>query len=206
MSQAKLKICGVQTADEARQLAELGVDYIGLNFVPTSSRLITIETAEAIVEAVRDSQVQTVALFRDQPLDMVNDYAHRLGIDYVQLHGSESTDYAHQVEAPVIKAIAVNSAQPTTQIKDFINSYPADYFVLDRHQQGRGEAVDFRLAREIAETYPDKIFLAGGLSPDNLADVLKVVQPYGIDIASGVRTDSILDMAKIADCLKFLGD
>ncbi len=102
MRDIKLKICGVKTAGAARQLAELGVDYIGLNFIPESSRRITLEEASSIMTAAKGSNLQTVALFRDQPLETVNDYARRLGINYVQLHGSNGFHYRRLHLANVI--------------------------------------------------------------------------------------------------------
>lgn len=205
MSRIKLKICGVQSAAEARQLADAGVDYLGLNFVPTSPRAITIETAQEIATAVKDRPVQIVALFRNQPLALANDYAAQITADYVQLHGDESADYAHQVQAPIMKAIAINPTEPADHVLNFIANYPAAYFVLDRQQQGQGQPVALDLAQKVVAAQPEKIFLAGGLGPDNLSKVLDNVHPYGIDIASGVRTaDGILDMTKVNACLKII--
>jgi phosphoribosylanthranilate isomerase len=162
MSRIKLKICGVQSVEEAQQLLAAGVDYIGLNFVPISTRLITIETAEAIAASVRGSDMKIVALFQNQPLEQVNNYAHRLAADYVQLHGDEMPGYAKQITVSVIKAIAVDPAQSAASINNFIGSY-----------------------------------LAGGLNAKNLRSILNQVQPFGIDIAGGVRTDGALDMSKV---------
>jgi phosphoribosylanthranilate isomerase len=93
----KLKICGVKSVEEARQLRKVGVDLIGLNFIPTSKRCITIETAEAIIAEFQGSGIQTVALFADKPIDEVNNYSRRLQINFVQLHGNEPPDYAKQI-------------------------------------------------------------------------------------------------------------
>ncbi len=204
MSKIKLKICGVKTADEARQLAELGVDYIGLNFVPESGRCITLEEAFSIITVAQGSKLQTVALFRDQPLEMVNDYAQRLGINYIQLHGSESNDYIQQVQAPVMKAVAADPKKSAAELLEYVDHSKADFFVLDRHIQGRGPLVSLDLVNELTAANPGKIFLAGGLTPENLPDVLKQVKPFGIDIASGVRTGDTLDMSKVRKCLNVI--
>ncbi len=201
MSKIKLKVCGIKTADEARQLAELGVDYIGLNFVPESSRCITLEEAFSVITAAKGSNLQTVALFRDQPLEMVNDYGRRLGIDYVQLHGSEPNDYIGQVEAPVMKAIAADPDKSAAQLLEYLDNSKADYFVLDRQVQGQGPLVSPELVNELTTANPGKIFLAGGLTPENLPTVLSQIKPYGIDIASGVRTNDNLDMSKVTKCI-----
>ena len=200
----KLKICGVKTVKEAEGLKAIGVDYIGLNFVPTSSRCISLETAQEILAILRDSAVQTIALFQNQPLDVVEEYARQLGVDYVQLHGDEPAEYARSLQTPVMRAIAMDPAKPADELIDFIKDYPADYFVLDRAKQGQGDIVDPALAQQIAVAAPDKICLAGGINPDNLADILKRVRPYAIDISSGVRTGENIDMAKVAQCQEII--
>lgn len=205
MTAPKLKICGVKSAGEARLLRGSGVDLAGLNFIPNSSRFISLKQAEAILAELKPSKVQTVALFAGRSLDEINDYAGRLKIDYVQLHGGEPPDYARNINAPVIRAIAVHPGQSAADLVKFISQYPADYFVLDRHRQGQGEPIDTKLASQIIAAEPGKIFLAGGLTPDNLPVVLSKVYPYGIDIAGGVRTGSDdLDITKVNRCLKIV--
>ncbi len=152
----KLKICGVKTVEEAEGLKEAGVDYVGLNFVPESPRCITLEQAKAIMDALKDSPVQTVALFRNQPADLVNDYLNQLGVDYVQLHGDEPAEYAQSMQKPVIKAISVDPTVSAAELIDFIKDYPAEYFVLDRHEQGRGDIVGTGIARQVVDFAPDK--------------------------------------------------
>ena len=203
MSTIKLKICGVKSVDEARQLRESGVDLVGLNFIPGSSRFISLEAADEIMAELKSSSIQTVALFAGRPLDEVDDYASRLDVDYIQLHGNEPAEYAKGVNATVIRAIAVDSNQTAQELIKFMQEFPVDYFVLDRQRQGQGSIIDLELAAEAISALPEKIFLAGGLTPDNLANVLAKVQPYGIDIASGVRDpNDNLDIAKVRRCLE----
>jgi phosphoribosylanthranilate isomerase len=202
MSSIKLKICGVRSVAEARQLRDLQVDYAGINFIPSSSRYISsVEAAKPILDEFKNSGTKTVGLFAGRPAEEVNDYAHRLDLDYVQLHGNEPAEYAQQIQIPVMRAIAV---APDDLIK-FIDTYPADYFVLDRHIQGQGDLVDIEVAKQVISARRGKIFLAGGLTPHNLADILAQVQPYGIDIAGGVRTPgNDLDSAKVARCRQLM--
>lgn len=198
----KLKICGVKTVEEAQGLKEAGVDYIGLNFVPESPRCITLDQAEAIMAVFKGSATQTVALFRNQPVDMVNDYADQLGVDYVQLHGDEDAEYARSMTKPVIKAIAVDPTVSAAELIEIVRSYPAEYFVLDRHEQGRGDIVHTGIARQVVDSAPDKVCLAGGLTPENLPAILAEVHPYAIDISKGVRTGEDIDLAKVQACQK----
>jgi phosphoribosylanthranilate isomerase len=200
----KLKICGVKTAAEAEILKAAHVDYAGLNFVPSSSRCISVEQAQAVMAVLKGSGVGTAALFQDQPIEMVSEYARELSVDYVQLHGGESPEYARSVTKPVIKAIAVRPGARADELIGYIKDYPAEYFVLDRAEQGRGELVDLELAEQIIRAFPGKIYLAGGLGPDNLAEVVSQAHPYGIDISSGVRTAGRIDTNKIQACLDIL--
>lgn len=198
---SKLKICGVKSLDEAKELIDCGVDLAGLNFVPTSTRFISLGTAREIMVELKSAGIQTVALFAIRPLEEVNDYVAQLGVDYVQLHGNEPADYARAVNAKVIRAVGVGPGQAAAEIIKFMKDYPADYFVLDRLKQGQGDLIDAELAAEVVSALPDRIFLAGGLTPDNLADVLAKVRPYGIDIAGGARdAHDDLDVAKVRGC------
>lgn len=200
----KLKVCGIKTTEEAEALKQTGVDYIGLNFVPSSSRCISLETAQAILSVFKGSNVKTIALFQNQPLDMVEEYARQLGVDYVQLHGDEPAEYARSLQVPVMRAIAVDPDENAGKVIGFIKTYPADYFVLDRAKQGQGDPVDTVLASEIVTVAPDKICLAGGINPDNLAGIVSQVRPYVIDISSGVRTGDAIDMEKVSNCLQLI--
>ncbi len=200
----KLKICGVKTPEEAKALKDAGVEYVGLNFVPTSPRCISLEQAQEIMAELNGSGMKTVALFQDQPVEQVSDYARELNVDYIQLHGGESPEYARSVPKPVIKAIAVKPGATAEELIKYIKDYPAEYFVLDRHEQGEGDIVDTELAAQIVKEFPNKIYLAGGLNPDNLAEVLLEIQPYGIDISSGVRTGDDIDISKVARCLEII--
>lgn len=200
----KLKICGVRTTEEAEALKSAGVDYIGLNFVPSSSRHISLERAQDILAVLHNSRIQSIALFQDQPLDMVEEYVRELDVDYVQLHGDEPDEYARSLQTPVMRAIAVSPGKPVAELVDFIKNYPADYFVLDREKQGQGDIVDPETAKRITDAMPGKICLAGGLNPGNLAAVLEKVQPYAIDISSGVRTGDTIDMKKVKECQEII--
>lgn len=204
MKPRTLKICGLKSLAEAKELKDLPIDYVGLNFIPSSTRYLSLETALAIMEELRPRPIKTVALFAAWPLEEVNDYVRRLGVDYVQLHGDEPADYARQVEAPVMRAIAVSPELSATELAGFINDYPADFFVLDRQRQGQGQLVSPALVGAVVNLTDKPIFLAGGLTPRNLAETLQQVRIYGIDIAGGVRTSDRLDFAKVINCLKLV--
>ncbi|MBP7018720.1 phosphoribosylanthranilate isomerase [Candidatus Saccharibacteria bacterium] len=193
MSEIKLKICGVQNINEAKELVRLGVDYIGLNFVPSSKRRIDLETAQEIVAAVRSSSTQTVLLFQNQSVEFIKNIASELDISLLQLHGSEdySTYSSLAVGNKIIKVI-----YPNSDLKQQISNFPSDYYLLDRPNQGNGELVS-QDSVKLASSLSSCLFLAGGITPSNLQEVIRNARPYAVDIASGVRTDGALDVAKI---------
>lgn len=189
----KLKICGVQSVEEAVQLAEMGVDFIGLNFVPGSSRRIDFETGQAIAATLKHVPVKIVILFQNQPLNLVQKYIQAINPAFVQLHGDETDEFIGVLDAPVIKSITQN---------DQTVSSLAQYYLLDRNIRGHGPPVEMGFAKKIIATYPDRVFLAGGLTPDNLPNILASLKPFAVDIAAGVRTEHKLDFDKVASVLE----
>jgi len=202
MDKIHLKICGVMKPDDATKLAEMGVEYIGLNFIGESTRRIEIETAMKIVSPLKASPVKTVALFRDQPLEYITETVSRVQPAMVQLHGSEHHSYVDSFKVPVIKSVPVGQNASPNEIHEYMRHYSVEYYLLDRETQGLGEGVDLKLAKLLIDTNQKKIILAGGITPDNIDEILSQVQPFGIDISSGIRTDNEIDFTKVERVIK----
>ncbi len=201
----KLKICGVQTVQDAQRLAAMGVDYVGLNFVPSSRRLISLETAVTIAAALKTTNTKTVALFQDQPIELVQRYAQTLRPDFIQLHGHEDAAYIRHLDRPVIRTVHVAHDDTAGAVLAQLQRTPAHFYLLDRAQRATGAPIAAALARHIVTAYPQKIFLAGGLSPRNLEAILQTARPYATDIAGGVRTDAVIDFEKVTRVLEIMG-
>jgi phosphoribosylanthranilate isomerase len=202
MSEVKLKICGVTSSEEMHVLDALPIDFIGLNFIETSKRYVNYEAAKTILEVKRrESLVKTVALFRDHPIDLVRNYAESLHFDFVQLNGSEDQEYIKMLPVSVLRTIYVGASDTAQSILDEINSVHTAYYILDRQTQGRGPLVDTMLASEVVAILPDRIFLAGGINPDNIHRILNEVSPFAIDISGGVHSGDSIDLQKISACL-----
>lgn len=197
MSDIAFKICGIQTVAEAKLVVDCQIDYVGLNFIPSSKRYISLSAAVNIMSVLQNSSVKTVALFKNQPLELIKSITNQLAFDYIQLNGAENSDFVSSLSIPVIRSIAVKPSADADALAAYIKTYPADIFILDRSIQGEGEPVDMQLARKLIKSTKKQLFLAGGITPDNCKDVLKVVCPFGIDIAGGVRTNGVLDALKI---------
>lgn len=186
----KVKICGIRSIEAARVAVKEGADFLGFNFVPTSARFIDPGNALEIISAVR-GRVKIVGVFQDANISLVNQIASNLELDFVQLHGHEDNEYISQIKVPVIKSITVDDRPEELQV---------DYFLLDRSDRGEGELVNTDKARLIALQY--QIFLAGGLTSENVSEAIQKVSPFGVDVAGGVETDGVQDINKIKEFIK----
>ena len=204
-----IKICGIQKAEDALVAASAGADFVGLVFVPQRRRRLTEEPAAQIVKALTESPGKTprvVGLFADQPIDEVNRHIKSCHLDRVQLCGSESLDYCGQVLAPVIKVIHVPeggaSDDDVDRLAESIQKFrDAGHLVtLDRQvnglQGGTGKSFDWSIAARLAQA-GHEFLLAGGLTPENVAEAVRTVAPWGVDVSSGVETGGVKDATKI---------
>ena len=206
----RVKICGISEEAHALAAAEAGADFIGLIFAP-SPRQVTPVQAEKIAAAVKRSgyAAEVVGVFVNAPATEVNKIADVCHLDRVQLSGDETWEYCREIEKPLIKAARVGGQSPE-EIGDFLASgkqvlaRQKHLFLLDSRMKGRyggtGKTFDWSLARRIAELFP--VIIAGGLTPENVARVVKIARPWGVDTASGVEVDGKKHAARIRAFIK----
>jgi phosphoribosylanthranilate isomerase len=180
----EVKICGLTSLADALRCVELGADAIGLNFWPGSPRATDIETAAKIVETVGDD-VQIVAVFVDFGLEEIRAILRKTGIDWAQLHGDEPPELVSRLLPTAYKAIRVEDGSAVK----IARRYPGDHLLLDASVPGlpggTGRTFDWAIAAEVAK---ERILtLAGGLTPDNVAQAVRRVRPFRVDVASGVE-------------------
>ena len=206
----RVKICGLSKLDDALAAAEAGADYLGILFEPRSRRRLEEDDARELVRAFRErwqgSGPQWVGVFANQPLEEVNRLLVHCDMDLAQLSGHESMDYCAQVSRPVVKVVHVRSDAPQADvlkdIQDTVTAYRDGGFMvqLDTYKEGElggtGLVFNWDVGRELARSHP--FVLAGGLSPENVAEAMQRVRPWGLDVSSGVETDGRKDAAKIA--------
>ena len=210
----RVKICGIRSLDDAQVAAEAGADFIGLVFVPGRRRRLEIDAARKIVARLRGSletPPKVVGLFADQPLEEVNQTIETCSLDMTQLCGAESLDYCRNTNAQVIKVLHIPQGQASSaSTQDLSNRIltfaDAGHMVtLDRLveglQGGTGESFDWSIAAELSRQ-GHNFLLAGGLSPDNVADAVTVAHPWGVDVSSGVETGGVKDHRKIRDFIQ----
>jgi phosphoribosylanthranilate isomerase len=194
-SVVRVKICGIGDPAAGVAAAEAGADAIGLIFAP-SRRRVTVERAREIVAALPPF-VAKVGVFVDETRERIVETVEAVGLDTVQLHGSESPGFARSFSLPVLKAIRVRDDSSLTALDD----YAVAAFLLDAYDPevlgGTGRTFDWSLAATAA--LRRRIILSGGLRPDNVLEALDRVRPYGVDVSSGVETSGVKDHAKIRE-------
>ncbi len=199
----RVKICGVTLPDDAARIASAGVDFIGLNFWERSKRYVAPDRAPLIASVVRSTgKAKLVGVFVDPELDEVQEAVASADLDIIQLHGDEHPELvdriARAVYRPVWKALPIGSARDL----DGLDVWKAEALLLDAPTPGRGGAgatFDWQLARQARERYPSVNFLlAGGLDPENVTTAIQTVQPWAVDVASGVEAGpGIKDAGKL---------
>ncbi len=176
-----VKVCGVTNEEDALLAVAMGADAVGFVFAP-SPRQVAPQRAAEIVRRL-PAEIVTVGVFRDESRDRVVETAHRARLRAVQLHGHESpadTHWIHQRVSLIIKAFAAGDPQ-----LDHADEYAADAFLIDSATPGSGEVFDWSLAEGAPSNR--RIILAGGLTPENVADAVRVVRPWGVDVSTGVE-------------------
>jgi len=192
-----VKICGFRDPANAADVVRAGADWLGINFWPRSKRFVDVELGAQIATAARAAGAVTlVGVFVNQDPDHVAAVIERVGLDLVQLHGEESPGECARFGRKLVKAFSVRSAADAARFAD----YDCDYVLADapsEHYGGTGELGDWTLARTVRESGRN-LLLAGGLDPDNVADAIASVAPFGVDVASGVEASpGIKDLAKV---------
>jgi phosphoribosylanthranilate isomerase len=191
----KIKICGITNLDDALASADAGADALGFNFYRKSPRWIDPEKAAEII-AQLPPFVMPVGIFVNEREEKIREIQQLACLQAVQFHGDESPEFCQRFGARVIKAFQVKDKE---SLKNMAH-YHVGAFLLDSYRDGvrggTGETFDWHLA-VVAKTF-GKVILAGGLTPENVSEAVKLVQPYGVDVAGGVEKEKgIKDHAKI---------
>jgi phosphoribosylanthranilate isomerase len=182
----RIKICGITNLEDAQLAAHLGAHALGFIFYPLSPRKVEPEVARAII-AQLPPLVLSVGVFVDEAAAVVRELAARVGLDWLQLHGQESPDYCRSLSRRVIKAFRIKDETSLTLLAPYQGA--AQAFLLDTYRSGQaggtGETFDWQLACQAKKYGP--IILAGGLTPENVAQAIKIAQPQAVDVVSGVE-------------------
>jgi len=180
----KVKICGVTRPEDARAAVAAGADYLGLNFWPQSPRAVDLAAARAIADAAGDTPL--VGIFVDAKREDVERTAEQVGLSLLQFHADESPAYCAGWSQPVMKAIRVPAGASATQLAAPFGGVA--YLLVDAFVPGRPGGTGTRVAAAaLAGLAADRVFLAGGLTPENVAEAVQCMRPFAVDVASGVE-------------------
>jgi phosphoribosylanthranilate isomerase len=196
-----VKICGITRVEDAAAAVDCGAGALGFVFWPGSPRCIDPHRARAIV-ATLPPFVTPVGVFVNQPAEYVRGVASLVRLGAVQLHGDETADYAAGIATPAIKAVTI--ADPQLSVWPVRTTLLLD--VDDKGKRGgTGRTIDWTATANLAAQR--KILLAGGLTPENVAEAVAQVRPFGIDVSSGVeRSPGIKDHRRLLALFEALHD
>ena len=178
-----LKICGITRVEDARQAVAAGATALGFIFWPKSPRHVTPEMAAAIVREMPPG-VEMIGVFVNERVDDIGRTARAVGLTAVQLHGDETAESVALLPIPLLRAVTLDD------VASAASGWPAaTRFLLDAadpvRRGGTGLTVDWYRAAHVAATRP--VILAGGLTPENVAQAIAMVRPAGVDVSSGVE-------------------
>lgn len=196
---AKIKICGLRRQEDIEIVNRYKPDYIGFVFAKSKRQVNDLEASE--LKSELSSEIKVVGIFVNDDINHIAGLVKNNVIDIVQLHGDEDEEYIKRlkskISAPVIKAVRVRTYEDIKEKSE----YPVEYLLLDSYSKdaygGTGESFDISLIENMEKPY----FLAGGVNEDNISDIIKKVNPYCIDLSSGVETDGFKDETKIKNVI-----
>ena len=209
-----VKICGITNLDDARCAAEVGADLLGFIFYPKSPRFVTPEQVAAITQTIRREfgvhAPRCVGVFVDEPVDRVRAVLASVCLDLVQLHGSEPPVEVRRLRPRAFKAIRPQTrSDAEAMVATYCDVVPDDdtlpQFLMDAYhpQQfgGTGTPADLAVAQSLARRF--RLLLAGGLTPETVGPAIEQVQPWGVDVSSGVEAaKGIKDHARVQAFIK----
>ena len=208
---AKVKICGVTNLEDALAAARTGADFIGLNFYKPSPRYVDFAVAQLIAGGLKvefgERRPLLVGVFVDEPLEVLNGIAEGVGLDFLQLHGSEPPELVAALNGRGIKAIRPQSVEeaaalaeryaPAASTDERAPSLLVDAYHPKLHG-GTGEQASVEVAKTVMVRVP-RLMLAGGLTPQNVGERVAAIRPWAVDTASGVESGDARhkDLAKV---------
>lgn len=196
----KVKFCGLSQKEDIMAANRLMPDYVGFVFADFSKRSVDVKTA-AKLKSMLNSKIQGVGVFVNENLQTIAKIASNNVVDVIQLHGDEDEEYIKKLKTlckkPIIQAFQINGE---ADIKS-ANDSKADFILLDSGQ-GAGVEFDWSLAKKIKRPY----FLAGGLSSKNIEKAISELNPFAVDVSSGIETNGKKDEDKMKKFIKIVRD
>ncbi|MED0901420.1 phosphoribosylanthranilate isomerase [Bacillus nitratireducens] len=196
----KVKICGITDVETAKHACKYGADAIGFVFAE-SKRKITPGQAKEIIQEL-PANVLKVGVFVNESVEVIQKITDECGLTHVQLHGDEDNHQIRRLNIPSIKALGVTSEDDMKNAQ----TYEVDYILFDSPKEkfhgGNGKKFSWELLAHMPKDSREKTILAGGLNTINIEEAIQTVQPYMVDVSSGVETEGKKDLKKIKQFIK----
>ena len=194
----RIKICGITSLQDARAAITAGADMLGFNFYRSSPRFIEPQDARAIIESLRAEikamprTITMVGVFVNEPAESIVRIAEEAGVAAIQLHGDESVEFCRELKALVPDRFLIKALRARGDaVMESATEYNVDAVMLDAFDAelrgGTGRTVDWNVARQTRDAVA-RLFLAGGLSPENVREAIAAVQPYAVDACSALES------------------
>jgi len=183
----QIKLCGLKYIEDITYASSLDIDYIGMIFVKNLPRSIDINIAHNAIKICKDNNIKTVGVFLNQKVTEISGLLESVDLDIIQLHGNEKISDYHELNKPIIKRISISDYRaniPTNKI-DNECMYLIDT-TNEKMHGGTGQSFDWNLLQ--GDIAPERLFIAGGLKPDNILDLLTLCTPYCVDVSSGIES------------------
>jgi len=192
-----IKICGIKNISSAQAATNAGADFLGLNFVSRSGRRISAARAKKIISVLpKKNRPTIVGIFMDQDAKLIKSIISQVKLEMLQFHGQETPGFCESFGLPYIKTFGVGKETAVNQLAKQMAKYKTEYFLLDRPKQGKGNLIDLKKVKKLAENF--SVILAGGLTPKNVkSSIAKAGHVSGVDVAGGVETGGKKDIRKI---------
>lgn len=196
----KIKICGLKSLDDIEIINKVNIDFAGFIFATKSKRKVDINLAFKMKNIINPT-IKTVGVFQDQEIDEITELSKI--IDIIQLHGNEDNEFIKRVKEKTNKKV-IKAYRADDKLKENMENSLADYILIDSDNKnsfgGTGQTFDWKIIPKTDK----KIFLAGGLNVSNIENAIKTVNPYCVDINSGVETDEKKDEKKILEIVQLI--
>lgn len=198
----RVKICGIRTLEAAVEADQNGADFIGFIFYRKSPRYVNPFKAAEIAKSVK---CKKVGVFVNENAGVVNGISRLAGLDYIQLHGDEDAQYVAKIHrAPVIKAWRYDDDFDAREV----NKFPCELVLLDSFVKGRmggtGKTFDWHKASTEIRKLTKRFLIAGGISSQNIQEVISIFHPYGVDVSGSLEINGVKSVNKIRDFLQIV--
>lgn len=201
----KVKFCGIRRQKDIEYINSLPIkpDYVGFILAEGYRRTVSIDTAAELADGL-DKNIKKVGVFVNQPADIIKSAAEKIPLDVCQLHGDETNEYVCGlrgiISCDIWKAVRVRNSQDIIAA----NLMETDALLLDSFSEntygGTGKTADWDIIKNTPIT--KNFFIAGGINTDNISDVLKITNAFGVDISSGIETDGFKERLKMVDIME----